>query len=290
MLYEIIHTTQYQYQEVVLGYHSLACLKPRELPYQHCREFSLTITPEADEIVERIDFFGNCLHYFSSQLPHKRLSVTARSKVERLTKNVDYMTNAISCRDARVVYETDTSIRNLLQFMLPSTHITLEREVVEFAGSCFSDERPLFNCLQLLCHKIYTEFTFVPNFTTVSTPVTEVLRERKGVCQDFSHLAIACIRSMGFAARYVSGYLETISAPGQQKLTGSDASHAWISVYVPNLGWCDFDPTNNLVPADRHITTSWGRDYNDVPPLKGIIFSSGQHELNVSVDVNAIRE
>jgi transglutaminase-like putative cysteine protease len=143
----------------------------------------------------------------------------------------------------------------------------------------------LYKCIEALCRKIYSEFDFVPDFTTVHTPIKDVLAAKKGVCQDFSHLAIACIRSFGFAARYVSGYLETLPPPGRPKLQGSDASHAWISVYIPDYGWCDFDPTNNIIPGERHIVTAWGRDYSDVPPLKGIIFSYGKHTLSVEVDV-----
>jgi transglutaminase-like putative cysteine protease len=136
-----------------------------------------------------------------------------------------------------------------------------------------------------LCHKIYKEFKFVSNATSIYTPIKTVLKERRGVCQDFSHLAISCLRSLGLAARYVSGYIETLPPPGQQKLQGSDASHAWISVYIPEMGWCEFDPTNDMVPQERHIITAYGRDYSDVAPLKGVIFSSGGHQLSVSVDV-----
>jgi transglutaminase-like putative cysteine protease len=160
-----------------------------------------------------------------------------------------------------------------------------DAEIKAFAADCFDDNVPLYECIAKLCRKIYTGFRFVPDFTTVNTPVKEVLAARKGVCQDFSHLAIACIRSFGFAARYVSGYLETLPPPGRPKLQGSDASHAWISVFIPDYGWCDFDPTNDVVPGERHIVTAWGRDYSDVPPLKGIIFSYGKHTLSVEVDV-----
>jgi transglutaminase-like putative cysteine protease len=133
--------------------------------------------------------------------------------------------------------------------------------------------------------RIFHDFTFRPGFTTVSTPLTEVLRHRSGVCQDFAHLAIGCLRSLGLAARYVSGYIETLPPPGQERLQGADVSHAWFSVFAPGLGWFDFDPTNNLVPGAQHIITAWGRDFSDVTPLKGIIFSGGSHRLTVSVDV-----
>ena len=133
--------------------------------------------------------------------------------------------------------------------------------------------------------KIYTDFTFDPTFTTIATPLSEVLGFRRGVCQDFAHLAIGSLRAYGIAARYISGYVETLPEPGKQRLTGADASHAWFSVYIPGTGWLDFDPTNNTVPLDQHITLAWGRDYADVTPLKGIAFGGSQHTLSVSVDV-----
>jgi transglutaminase-like putative cysteine protease len=136
--------------------------------------------------------------------------------------------------------------------------------------------------------RIHRDFTFDPQSTTVATPVGEVLAQRHGVCQDFAHLAIACVRAMGLPARYVSGYLETVPPPGQARLQGADVSHAWFAVYVPDAGWVDFDPTNDLVPADRHVTTAWGRDYADVTPLKGIIFGGGPHALEVSVDMQRL--
>ena len=133
--------------------------------------------------------------------------------------------------------------------------------------------------------RIFREFEYDPHFTTVATPLSEVLAHRKGVCQDFAHLAISCLRGLGLAARYVSGYLETLPPPGQPKLQGADASHAWFSVFIPEMGWIDFDPTNNQMPMDKHVTVAIGRDYSDVTPLKGIIFGGGNHELEVSVDM-----
>ena len=137
-------------------------------------------------------------------------------------------------------------------------------------------------------HRIFSDFKFQSGFTTIATPLSVVMKERKGVCQDFAHVAIACIRSLGLPARYVSGYIETLPPPGMQKLAGVDASHAWFSVYIPGSGWVDFDPTNNIIPAERHITIGWGRDYADITPLRGVIMSSGSHELKVSVDVRRV--
>jgi transglutaminase-like putative cysteine protease len=288
MKYKLIHKTEYKYAEPVNNYHSMVCLTPRTLPEQICQEFSISVTPEPSEIIERVDFYGNTTHYFSLHSPHKALTVLTTSIVECLTgaAGLPLTRPEITCREARYRFKEDRSLKiDLLEYMLPSPLVKWDQEICDFAEACFQDDMPLYACVEALSRKIFTEFDFVPDFSTVNTPIKEVLAAKKGVCQDFSHLAIACIRSFGFAARYVSGYLETLPPPGRQKLQGSDASHAWISVFIPDYGWCDFDPTNNVVPGERHIVTAWGRDYSDVPPLKGIIFSYGKHALQVEVDV-----
>ncbi|KAA6441760.1 transglutaminase family protein [Dyadobacter flavalbus] len=288
MKYKLIHKTEYKYAEPVSNYHSLLCLTPRTLPDQVCTEFRIEVTPEPSQIFERTDFYGNKTHYFSLHSPHKKLTVLTTGVVERQSEMTGslFIPSVVTCREARNRMLSERSLKiAFLEYMLPSPFVKWDQEIMDFAKDCFPDDRPLYECVELLCRKIYTEFKFVSDFTTIHTPIKEVLAARKGVCQDFSHLAIACIRSFGFAARYVSGYLETLPPPGKQKMQGSDASHAWISVYIPDYGWCDFDPTNNVVPGERHIVTAWGRDYNDVPPLKGIIFSYGKHTLSVEVDV-----
>ena len=166
--------------------------------------------------------------------------------------------------------------------LLPSAAIK------EFAAISFTPNRPLFEAVYDLMQRIYAEFDFTPGFTTISTPLSTVMEERKGVCQDFAHLAIAGVHAMGLPARYVSGYLETMAAAGKEKLTGVDASHAWFSVFIPEMGWVDFDPTNNQLPTEQYITIGWGRDYFDIIPLKGVIMSGGTHELKVSVDVKRL--
>ncbi len=168
---------------------------------------------------------------------------------------------------------------------MPSPFVHWDEDIRRYARDCFAEEKSLYEAVRDFCGKIFREFAFDSRFSTVNTPLKTVLREKKGVCQDFSHLAIAGLRSLGFAARYVSGYLETLPPPGQRKLQGSDASHAWISAFIPGLGWCDFDPTNDIVPQERHLTTAWGRDYGDVPPLRGILSGSGRQRLKVEVDV-----
>lgn len=287
MKYKIIHTTRYEYPNSVSGYHSVACLHPKSTEAQVCTDFSLRITPSPAEVIQRTDFFGNTIHYFSVQTPHRELLVEAQSTVTNVTPEPELnLGHRYTCQEAYTLLHADADKKNeVLQYMLPSPFVHWSDTIRAFAQGCFADDKPLVDAVKDLCQKIYQEFQFKPDFTTVHTPLETVLEARKGVCQDFSHLAIASIRSMGFAARYVSGYLETLPPPGKEKLQGSDASHAWISAYVPELGWCDFDPTNNVVPGQRHITTAWGRDYSDVPPLKGILLSSGQQKLHVEVDV-----
>jgi transglutaminase-like putative cysteine protease len=171
------------------------------------------------------------------------------------------------------------------QYVLDSPMITVMPELADYAQASFQANRPLVDVVHDLMQRIYREFTYDPSFTTIATPLSDVLRHRRGVCQDFAHLAIGCLRAYNIAARYISGYVETVPEAGQVRLVGADASHAWFSVYIPNTGWLDFDPTNNTVPLDQHITLAWGRDYADVTPLKGIAFGGGQHTLSVSVDV-----
>lgn len=286
MRYKLTHRTKYSYLGSVSTYHSLVCLQPRTLPGQICHAFSLHITPHPVELVSRTDFFGNTIHYFSLDVSHRELTVVAQSDVESLPKETVMAQLSMSCAEAHSYIWTTRSVKTeLLQYLLPSPFIAWDDDIKQFAKDCFPENLSLYEGVKSLCHKIYKEFAFVSNFTNVHTPLKTVLKERKGVCQDFSHLAIACLRSLGFPARYVSGYIETVPPPGKKKLQGSDASHAWISAFIPSVGWCEFDPTNNMVPGERHIITAYGRDYGDVAPLKGIIFSSGKHTLSVEVDV-----
>lgn len=286
MRYKLTHRTKYNYFGSVSTYHSLVCLQPRQLEAQICRHFELRISPAPAEIVTRTDYFGNTLHYFSIDVAHKELIVVAESDVESFAKEPVNEHLSMTCQAAKEhIWGTRALKVDLLQYLLPSHFIAWDDEITAFAQRFFLPDKLLYTCVKDLCHAIFTEFKFDSNFTTVQTPLQTVLKEKRGVCQDFSHLAIASLRSMGFPARYVSGYLETLPPPGKKKLQGSDASHAWVSVYIPPFGWCEFDPTNDMIPQERHIVTAYGRDYSDIAPLKGIIFSSGRHTLSVAVDV-----
>ena len=291
MKYKVKHKTIYNYGEIVNICHSLACLQPRNLPIQQCWDFKLNVSPHTNDLLQRIDYFGNNLHSFSIQQPHSKLEIVATSIVEVHKKPMDLtLAQSISFGEAQKLFKEDQDLRvETLEYLIESPMIQWNKDVIEFAKNCFESEIPLYKCVEELCSKIYKEFTFKPNFTNVNTSVFQVLKDKKGVCQDFTHFAIACFRSMGIAARYVSGYLETLPPPGKPKLQGSDASHAWVSVYIPGHGWFDYDPTNNIPPAERHVTISWGRDYSDVAPLKGIVFSSSLQSLKVEVDVLPVK-
>ncbi|WP_281636318.1 transglutaminase family protein [Flavobacterium marginilacus] len=286
MKYKLKHQTLYTYINEVHNYQSILCLQPQNSAKQICKNFKIEIEPKPSKIYSRTDYFGNIQHYFSLHQSHKSLKVTVSSEVEVLKNATQLTLNPITCEEARLKFTTDRALKiEVLQYQLPSQFITWDDEITAFAESCLLPKIPLFEAVLNLIKKIYTDFQFKSGSTNVNTPLKTVLKERRGVCQDFSHLAIASLRSVGIPARYVSGYIETLPPVGRPKLEGSDASHAWISVYIPEMGWCEFDPTNNMIPQQRHIVTAYGRDFADVSPMKGIIFSTGDHKVKVEVDV-----
>jgi transglutaminase-like putative cysteine protease len=287
MNYEIVHTTEYLYEDSISLCHNTARLSPRSTDRQLCKKTNMRILPQPDVIHEYIDFFGNKVVYFAIQQEHKKLTVTVTSLVvidhSRQTGGSE---DLMSWEEAReVIHEIKPDYLDAKAFLLETPMTALSPAIAAYAKQSFTPGRPLFEASKDLMYRIHKDFEFKPGLTTISTPLASVMEQHKGVCQDFAHLAIACLRSLGLAARYVSGYVETIPPPGKEKLSGIDASHAWFSVFIPKSGWMDFDPTNNMIPTDQHITIGWGRDYSDITPLKGIVFSSGHHALNVSVNV-----
>ncbi len=307
MKYRITHTTFYHYSQPVGLCQNEARLQPRIFWRQQCHSSRFDIKPTPMDFSERIDFFGNRVAYFAIQQPHTQLIVTAISEVTIFPRqnNLDLL-NQMTWEQVRsLLQETPVQgqsqsqqgqiqlqnqdqaleILDARQYALDSPMVTITPELIVYAQNSFLPNRALVDVVHDLMQRIYKDFTYDPAFTTIATPLSEVLSFRRGVCQDFAHLAIACLRAYGIAARYISGYVETLPEPGKQRLVGADASHAWFSVYIPGTGWLDFDPTNNTVPLDQHITLAWGRDYADVTPLKGIAFGGGQHTLSVSVDV-----
>lgn len=288
MRYRITHSTTYQYTGLVGRSYNEARLLPRECHQQKLISARLEIQPKEADFRIREDFFGNKTAYFTIKEPHSEFKVTAFSEVE-VSGNTGQLglSQGISWEATKEILQHDkrAEVLEARQYTLDSPYINTSPELAAYAQPSFVPGRSLFDAVHDLMQRIYHEFTFDPGFTTLSTPVNTVLEHRRGVCQDFAHVAIGCIRTHGLAARYVSGYIETLPPPGQEKLVGSDASHAWFSVYIPDVGWLDFDPTNNQINGDQHITVAWGRGYGDVTPLKGVVFGGQDHELKVSVDV-----
>lgn len=292
MKFRISHLTRYTYAEPVSLCHSLLHLKPsRHGPKgQHCLASQLRIDPWPSVNREHEDFFGNRVNYFSIQQSHAALEVTAISEVEVMAPQLPDPARTRPWEVARErLHETkDPAMVAARIFALPSPLVPPEPAATAYAAQSFTPGRPILDAARELMGRIFAEFEYDPHFTTVATPVAEVMEHRRGVCQDFAHVAIAGLRGLGLAARYVSGYLETLPPPGQPKLRGSDASHAWFSVLAPDLGWVDFDPTNDQTLGEQHITTAVGRDFQDVTPMRGIFYGGGAHDLLVAVDVDRI--
>lgn len=287
MNYQVRHVTTYDYSEPVSLSHHLVHLTPRPDDGQRCLQRELKITPTPLFRRERIDSYGNRVTYFSIEEPHRRLCVEAAftvSVARPARPPALFPTTWEQTRD-RLRRGQHADEVDAFGYTFNSPHVVISAELASYAAACFTPGRRLMDAALALTTRIYQEFTYDPQATTVATPVAEVMRARRGVCQDFSHLAIACLRSLGLACRYVSGYLLTQPPPGRPRLVGADASHAWISVYLPDFGWVDFDPTNGLMPSDQHITLACGRDFGDVTPVRGVILGGGAHDLHVSVDV-----
>ncbi|MEN8685996.1 MAG: transglutaminase family protein [Desulfuromonadales bacterium] len=287
MRYRVTHTTEFIYEARVGLCYNEARLLPRDLPQQKVLTAGLQIEPMPHDYYERFDYFGNRTAYFSIQQPHDQLLVTASSEIDTSATILIEEAAHLSWEMAReqVPNLGSAEATDALQFVLDSPTVVTNDLILNYALPSFAPGRSLVDAVHDLMQRIFHEFKYDPEFSTIATPLKEVLEHRSGVCQDFAHLAIGCLRSMGLAARYVSGYIETEPPPGEERLVGADASHAWFSVFLPGFGWLDFDPTNNQLPGDRHITVAWGRDFADVTPLKGVAFGSGEHELKVAVDV-----
>lgn len=292
MKYRVTHTTTYRYSVPVSHCYNVAHLLPRATSQQSCRVSELKIIPLPASMNEWSDIYGNRQISFNIQQAHKVLTVTATSEVEVKSQGT-LLGNAFPISWEQAVNHLRTSPN---ADAIDAQQYTLESDFIEFSGGidAYSNEsftagRPLVEAVEEFMHRIYQDFEYDPHFSNIATPLEDVLEHRKGVCQDFAHLAIAGLRMRGLAARYVSGYLETLPPAGEQRLVGADASHAWFSVFVPHQGWIDFDPTNAQLPAEQHITVAWGRDYADVAPLKGVLFGGGdKHKLEVSVDVQRL--
>jgi len=290
MTYRIIHRTTYKYKYPVSAGNHVACLKPRSFPRHQLVENEIDIQPKPATMTQRVDYFGNLLSFFTIQEPHKELVVEARSMVIIEDGTGPGPERNLVWDEAVRLLTEDSSPGGLdaCQFRFESPRIRLRPEFAAYALKSFTPRRRLRDGLLDLTARIHKDFRFDSKVTNVRTPVEEVFRKRRGVCQDFAHVQIACLRSLGLAARYVSGYLRTYPPKGQPRLVGADASHAWVSAYCPGSGWLDLDPTNNLVPSNGHVTLAWGRDYGDVSPLHGLILGGGAHALTVAVDMELL--
>jgi len=290
MNFEISHRTVYRYSARVSQSHHLLHLEPRPHARQTVLRHSLLIDPAPASKTDLVDDFGNPASIITVEQDHTELVIHSRAQVDVETpENFDPLSSA-RWNDvaAQLRANLGSGTFEAILYSCPSRYIRPSREIYKFARPSFPEGRPLLEAVRDLTSRIYQGFAYQSGATDVATPVEEVLRLKRGVCQDFAHLEIACLRTLGLAARYVSGYLLTRPPEGQPKLIGADASHAWISIWAPETGWVDFDPTNNVTPKEEHIALAFGRDFQDVSPVSGVLLGGGEHEVEVAVDVNPI--
>jgi len=292
MIYTIYHKTSFKYQGMVTFSHNLVRLKPRENNFQKILDFSMEVIPSVYEEHSFRDFFGNTNMHLLIRKPHSSLTVIGRSRVEVypeiLGLHVENMRQqSMSCEKAlELLNAFDYHDLMAKKYRYESELISKASDKIKaYAQESFHPKQSLFESGYELMQRIFNDFEFVAGFSDVTTPIEEIFEAKKGVCQDFTQFAIAALRSMGFPAKYISGYIETQPRKGEEKLFGVDASHAWFALYIPRTGWMAYDPTNNIIPTSQHIFLGQGRDYNDIAPLKGVVMSSGESELEIAVDV-----
>jgi transglutaminase-like putative cysteine protease len=297
--YRIHHKTAYEYASDVLHAHHILHLVPRPAPFQQCLEHTISVTPATFWRRDEIDSFGNVQTRIEFGHPHRRLEVVTQMEVDAHPRPKVFAAHSMPwerlCAD--LAYHGACPTRDNLEacrFRHESPYVRVKQEFTDYAAECFPAGRPILDCANALMVKLHRELKYAPGETTVRTPVREVLKNRRGVCQDFSHLMIACLRSRGLAARYVSGYLRAgpvrSTTAQASPAIGAGASHAWVAVYTPPYGWLEFDPTNNVFVGTSHVAVAWGRDFGDVSPLHGVILGGATHELKVSVDVESITQ
>jgi transglutaminase-like putative cysteine protease len=287
MRYTVTHRTTYDYPSTVSVSHHLARLAPRQTGSQNAAEHELRVEPTPVLVEKRLDYYGNSTTFMTVEGAHRQLTFLARSVVEVTAarypapaKTPPWEAVRDDCLGGALTHALEAG-----EFAFASQLVPRRPALADYAAKSFETGRPIIEAVLDLTRRVYSEFEFDPTATTVSTPVEQVFKRRRGVCQDFAQLEIACLRSIGLPARYVSGYLETAPPPGRPRLVGADASHAWLAFYCPDFGWIDVDPTNNVLPSGRHVTLAWGRDYSDVSPLRGVVVGGGKHRMKVAVDV-----
>ncbi|HKU39140.1 MAG TPA: transglutaminase family protein [Polyangiales bacterium] len=285
--YRIRHTTSYAYSDVVTLAHNEARLSPRNGPFQVAHHARLVVDPAPAFIAREHDYFGNAVNLFVLQEPHRRFSVTAHSEVSLRAPFLPDPGDTPAWEEVRdqLASSTEQEVFEALEHVFESPYVRWNQAIFEYAAQSFTPRRPLLAAALDLSRRIHADFEYRPGVTSVATACATVFEQQSGVCQDFAHLMIACLRSHGLAARYVSGYLLTRPAAGQPRLVGADASHAWIGVYCPDYDFIDLDPTNDVLVTIEHPTLAWGRDFGDVSPLKGVVLGGGAHRVEVSVEV-----
>ncbi len=289
VLYDLSHNTSYSYGEPVDLAHHLLCLTPRNHGHQSVHSCHLLAKP-AGRVASGTDRFGNTVTYLTIDEPHDRFVVELRARVEVRKRAARNLADSPAWEDVRDELADDgfPDPVEAAEFAFPTGQTPSLPELRSYAARSFTPGRPLLEAARALTGQIYRDFTFDATATLVSTPMTEVLKRRRGVCQDFAHVQIAALRTLGLAARYVSGYIQTLDRDGNPNLVGGDASHAWIAVWCPEAGWVEFDPTNDLVVGAQHVVLAWGRDYGDVSPTRGIILGGGEHDVEVAVALRAV--
>lgn len=288
MRYRVTHRTTYGYSRPVQDSVGLFHLIPRTLPWQRVVSSEVAVTPHPSDMNRDVDYFGNSSTYFHVTDPHSRLEIEATSDVIAESPVYDAESLALPWENSRPLLDSSVSDAwQAAEYALESARAAHVDDATAYAAASLAPGRPIGEAVTDLMHRIHADFTYDSTATTVTSTVAEVMRVRAGVCQDFAHLALACLRSHGIAARYVSGYLATKPPPGKERIVGADASHAWVAVWLPGSGeWLAIDPTNNQWANDRYVTVAWGRDYGDVSPVKGIIYTKAKKStLKVSVDV-----
>ncbi|MCW2795488.1 MAG: hypothetical protein JWM79_985 [Nocardioides sp.] len=288
MRYRVRHRTTYSYDEDVNDSLGIGHLVPRTLPWQQVTSYDVTVSPAPGDLSHDIDYYGNVATYFQVTEPHRKLEIEATSEVEVETAVYDDAALAVPWDRALPLRDPELpDAWRFTDFALPSALAEQTDEARLYAATSLVRGRPVGEAVSDLMHRINADFRYDKTATTVTSTVEDIFAKGAGVCQDFAHLTLACLRSHGLAARYVSGYLATQPPPGRERLVGADASHAWVGIWLPTTGeWLAIDPTNNQWADDRYVTVAWGRDYGDVPPVKGVIFTEAKKStLRVSVDV-----
>lgn len=288
--YRVRHVTTYTYDEVLEACYNRALLRPRQTPQQQVLSSDISVVPAPDLVREHLDYFGNHSTYLETRAATRQVSVTATSVVQVSWPKPDLTAlDAWTVASAARILARECDPIDFVEYTLPSPLVSVGAAVRSYGAQELPPDRPLGQALAALQHRIFTDFEYQVGVTSVQTTQAELLELGKGVCQDFAHLSVGCLRAVGLPARYVSGYLETVPKPGKEKLRGADATHAWTSVLTPGGDWLDLDPTNDQFADSRYIVTAWGRDFSDVSPLRGVVLTeAADSSLQVAVDVDPL--